>query len=389
MDKIFKNIVFLFFAAIFFSCSEKPQSTSGIKKQELFSTLKKDTSVKYAKRFAVYENKTCKVLYLFGRVNINDTSATYILLKDTSVKVQESENTFVLEKGCHKIASLSSVYTSMLCGLGEINHIAAIENIDYYTNPEVLYKYEKMALPELAKNPEMDVEKTILLDPDIVFTFGMGEGKGVNEKILRAKIPVVVTVDHLEESPLARAEWIKFFACFVNKEAKADSVFSGVEKEYFALKDLAATAKTHPKVLTEIKYGEIWYVPGGKSFAATFIHDAGGDYPWASDKNTGSLHLSFEDVLVKAGDAEFWLNLSLLKSKEELKAAEARYSEFKVFKLGNLYNNTKNTNAKGYSDYWETGIMYPNRVLSDLILIFHPELKSQIPQGLYYYKRLE
>jgi iron complex transport system substrate-binding protein len=161
-----------------------------------------------------------------------------------------------------------------------------------------------------------------------------------------------------------------------------------VEKNYFELKEIASSAKTKPGVLTEVKYGEIWYVPGGKSFMAAFFEDASSNYIWKDDLKTGSLHLSFEEVYVKAKDADFWLNMSLVKSKDELKALEPRYAEFNAFKTGNLYNNIKNTNAKGYSDYWETGIMFPDRVLSDLVLIFHPELKPQIKNDLYYYRKI-
>lgn len=360
-----------------------------IKKEILFADLTNDTTLKYAKRFSIAENNKCVVIYLFGNVNIKDTSAIFILLKDTGIIMEPMKNTFVLSLGCRKMASLSSVYTNMLCELGEMQHVAAIENIDYYTNKEVLYKYEKGALPELSKGPQLDVEKTILLDPDIIFTFGMGNpDKGPNEKIVHAKIPIVVTVDHLEESPLARAEWIKFFGAFTGKRQKADSIFNAVEKNYVKLKTLAATSKTRPTVFTEIKYGEIWYVPGGKSYAANFINDAAGNYIWKDDTKTGSLHLGFEEVYTKAKDADFWLNLSLIKSKDELLAAESRYSKFKAFEKGNLYNNIKNTNAKGYSDYWETGIIYPDRVLSDLILIFHPELTEKINNNLFYYKQL-
>ena len=137
-----------------------------------------------------------------------------------------------------------------------------------------------------------------------------------------------------------------------------------------------------------VVFGEIWYVPGGKSFMANFINDAGGSYIWNDNEKTGSLNLGFEEVYVKAKNADFWLNQALVKTKAELLSLEKRYSDFRAFKIGNLYNNIKNTNNKGYSDYWETGIMYPNRILSDLIQIFHPELKAQIKNDLYYYKKL-
>lgn len=383
-----KYFFFVFFIALFYGCVESTYKNSDPSFN--LKILKNNTGVKYAKRFSIAEYDQCTVIYLFGKTDIKDTTATYIILKDSSLQFKNEKNVFVFKHGCRKIASLSSVYTNMLCELDGISHISAIENIDYYTNKQVIQKFKEGKLAELSKGPKMDIEKTILLSPDIIFTFGMGNPeKDANEKIIQTNIPLVITVDHLEETPLARAEWIKFFAAFVNKKEKADSVFNKVEENYMRLKTVALKADSKPKVLTEIKFGEIWYVPGGKSFAATFINDANADYTWKDNNETGSLHLSFEEVFTKAKNADFWLNMAMVNSKNELFAQENRYAEFKAYQTGNLYNNIKNTNEKGFSDYWETGIMYPDKVLSDLILIFHPELKNEIKNDLYYYKKLE
>ncbi len=236
----------------------------------------------------------------------------------------------------------------------------------------------------------MDIEQTLALKPDVLFTFGMGLGqRDKDNKLEQTKIPVAISIDHLEESPLARAEWIKFFAAFVDKKEAADSIFNLVEKNYLELKQLALESKTKPTVFTEIKYSDFWYMPGGKSYVAQLLNDAGANYLWKDNADFGSLPLSFEQVYAKAKNADYWLNLSTLKTKKELLSFESRYSEFATVKNGNLFNNTKVTNSKGFSTYWETGMIYPNRILSDLILIFHPELKSLIKNDLYYYERIK
>lgn len=389
MLKLYKHyLYFPLFSLVLHSCNSLDDNIPKLNTL-FFQNLERNSNVKYSKRFSIYNNRYMKVLYLFGSADINDTSATYIIVKDSTIKLLPRKRTHVLYKRCKKIASLSSVYTNMLCELGEINNIIAIENIDYYTNELVLEKYRTGSISELVKAPKMDIEKTIKINPDIVFTFGMGKNEPGVEKIFQANIPVVVTVDHLEETPLARAEWIKFFAAFLNKENLADSIFNSIEKKYKDLQHIASTAQTKPTVFTEIKYGEIWYVPGGKSFAATFIKDAHADYIWNKNTQSGSLHLSFEEVFTKAKNADYWLNMAMINSKAELLAQEKRYSEFKAYKTGQLYNNIKHTNNKGFSDYWETGIAHPERVLSDLILILHPDLKNKTSDDFYYYKKLE
>lgn len=386
MRNFLKYCVSFSFALLCSTCTRTVVTTN----HNAFGELKRDTAIRYAKRFSISENEKLRVVYLFGNRNINDTTCTYIFLKDSSANISLPRNSFVFRSSCKKIASLSSIYTTMLSELGELDHVVAIENIDYYTNPAVIRKFEKGELSELSKGPKLDIEKTIALHPDVIFNFGMGyPERDANSKVSKANIPLVISVDHLEETPLARAEWIKFFAAFTGKQHQADSIFKSAEKNYYALKEVAATSKQQPTVFSEIKFGEIWYVPGGKSFASTLFRDANASYIWKENNETGSLHLSFEQVYNKAKDADFWLNMALVRSKQELQAQEARYAEFKAFKTGQLYNNIKNMNSKGFSDYWETGILHPDRVLHDLVFIFHPELKSRLENDLYYYKKLE
>ena len=57
------------------------------------------------------------------------------------------------------------------------------------------------------------------------------------------------------------------------------------------------------------------------------------------------------------------------------------------YKTDHLYNNNRRTNAQGSNDYWESGAVRPDIVLSDLLKILHPEL---VPGWqLYYYQQVK
>ena len=353
------------------------------------SRSKNDTSIKYAKRFAISKNKNFTYIFVFANSSNFDTTATYLIYKDPELIKNIPKTIIPVKSPCENIAALSSIYANMISELGLIKNLTAIDNIDYFNNPEIISKHKAGQLLELAKGSEIDLEQTIKLDPDIVFTFGMGDPKkDVNPKLLLTKIPIAASLDHKEESPLARAEWIKFFAAFVEKNELADSIFNEVEKNYTTLKSLAQKTEKRPTVFTDVKYSDSWYIPGGKSYIAKFFADAGATYLWREDNNTGSVPYSFEQVYVKAKDADFWLNPSTIKTKKELLAFDSRYAEFNAFNNGAVFNNTKNTNAKGYSNYWETGMIYPDKILRDMILIFHPELKTKIINDFYFYEKL-
>ena len=51
-----------------------------------------------------------------------------------------------------------------------------------------------------------------------------------------------------------------------------------------------------------------------------------------------------------------------------------------------IYNNNERISSGGGNDYYESGPINPQKVLADLIKIFHPELLPD--HELYYYKKL-
>lgn len=376
---------FLFLGlGVLVSCKEVGSET-----KKLSVTLNK-IPLKYAKRFSIYSGENEKVIYLFGSSESNDTTAAFILYTDDSLsKSQEGNNMFPVKVPVKNIACMSSVYAAMLTKLNLQNKIIAVDNADYYNNQFIIDGVASKKIQEIGRGPQVSVEQTLILKPDLLLMFGMGNPrKDADEKILNSGIPVAITLDHLEEHPLARAEWIKFIAAFFNEEKLADSLFNITEKNYLNLKSLADTVKHKSTVLTEIKYADAWYVPGGKSFMAHFLRDAGADYIWRNEEKPGSIPLSFEEVYLKAKDADFWLNFFInVNSKKDLLSFDERYNLFKPYKTGNLYNNTNRCNLKGYSDYYEGGMSNPDELLKDFIKIFHPHLLPG--HQLKYYKKIE
>jgi len=373
-----KIFLYIIFSVLLIACSPAPETKTNDSLVNI--------PLSYAKRFAIKKSANYTVLELLGDKNNNNITATFVLYQ--AEKPDYDKNAYYIKTPVKRIASMSSIYTAMLTKLNCQEKIVAIDNVDYYTNPYIQEQTKKGTIIELSKGPTLDLEKTLALNPDLFLTFGMGSPKDdVDKKLAQSHIPIAVSIDHLEETPLARAEWIKFFSYFLNKEAMADSVFKITEQKYNDLKTLAQQTTKKPSVLTEIKYGDAWYIPAGKSFIAHLIHDAGGDYFWKEDSKTGSSAQSFETVYAKAKDCDIWINLYNLNSKKELLSYDERYGLFKACQNNQLYNNNKTQNALGYSNYWETGITNPEDVLADLIAIFSPSLMPS--HAFTFYKKLE
>ncbi|MEJ7658233.1 MAG: hypothetical protein WKG07_00710 [Hymenobacter sp.] len=132
----------------------------------------------------------------------------------------------------------------------------------------------------------------------------------------------------------------------------------------------------------------MWYVPSAGNYMAQFLRDAGTTYAWGRTKSDqASLALAFEAVAPVALSADYWLQTGTATSQAEIAAQDARYATFAPFQNNRVYNYNRRTNAQGSNDYWESGAVQPDLVLSDLIRILHPEL---LPQWqLYYYQQLK
>ena len=88
--------------------------------------------------------------------------------------------------------------------------------------------------------------------------------------------------------------------------------------------------------------------------------------------NSGAVPLSFETVFDKAQNADVWLmkyNQLSDKTLSGIREDYSPYANFEAFKKKQVYGC--NTNDKAY---YEDFPFHPDRVLKELIKIFHPSL---------------
>jgi iron complex transport system substrate-binding protein len=121
-------------------------------------------------------------------------------------------------------------------------------------------------------------------------------------------------------------------------------------------------------------YQDKWYVARGNSWVAQFMQDAKVNYLWGNVQGTGSLSLSFEQILEKAKTANYWIITGAFSTTAELGSSNPHYSEFDAFKNKNVYAFESKMGATGGIVFYELSPSRPDLVLKDYIKIFHPEL---------------
>lgn len=269
----------------------------------------------------------------------------------------------------------TAVFPTVICSfmneLGVISTLSGVAESQYIQIPEVQEKIRDGRITDVGFASNPDVEKLMMANPEVIFANTMSDaGHG---QIGKTNIPVIECVEYMENTPLGQAEWIRFIGLLFDREAEADSLFAKVEAEYLAMKRRASEVSSRPTVFTELLYSGVWYVPGGNSYIANLIADAGGEYCWEKDnEHTGSINLSFEQVLDKAEKADYWLfkyyNPHSMTYRDLLSSHD-NYKLFQAFQKQNVYACNTYTEP-----YYEQLPIHPEQVLKDLIRIFHPEL---------------
>ena len=369
------------FAVLLCSCNQPQKQKAHCEKQ---SSL----PLKYKPHFSVDYYDGFKVVTVYGTDSAN-LLAQYVLLPKNKPAPVGFDKATLIETPVRGSIAVSTNHVAIYSKLGIADTLLGVANAELIYDSLVRKNLAEKKLVSVGTN-EYDFELMAILQPSFVLHSGSYDGGDkLQNKLQSMGVKTVLCADYIEQSPLARAEWIKFVAAFYDLEHVADSLFLLTEKRYLQLKQLAGSVSTQPTVFCNMPFKEVWYMPTGQNFSAQLIADAGGDLLWKDAKPNNGLNLSldYEAVYAKAANADIWLVNSLESSLNEVLNADAKNKNFAAFRVGNLYNHNKRTTPAGGSDYWESGVISPDVLLADLISIFHPELLPA--HQLYYYKKLQ
>jgi len=376
-----KTLILFSLISILFSCQEIKKSPSIEKEQTV------NSGIEFAKGFNISYHEGYKVITLKNAWPGAEKEFKYALIENGTVLESPENYDAIVTVPIDEIVVTSTTHIPSLEMLEVDKSLIGFPNLDYISSEATRKRIADGQITELGKNEDINTEVLIEINPDLVVGFAVdGNNKALNT-IKKTGIPVVYNGDWTETSPLGKAEWIKFFAAFYNKEAKATEIFNTIKTEYQKAKKLALQAKKSPTVLSGAMYKDVWYLPQGESWAAQFIADANGNYIWKDTKGTGSFSLSLESILDKAEHAEIWIGPSYYTNLNQLQEAHAVYEQFDAFKNNEVYNFTNKVGETGGLLYFELAPNRPDIVLKDIIKILHPELLPDYE--LYFFDKLK
>ncbi len=290
-----------------------------------------------------------------------------IVGRDTLIK------SFSLEKAPSRVVALSSAQIGYMLKLGLADRIVGVGEGKYIADSALYARVQKGEVAEVGSGPTLSLEKLMALKPDLVMSFATGGGHDDYERIEALGLPLMLTSEWQEDHPLAKAEWIKLFGTLFGVEALADSIYEQSKLVYLVSKIFTDINMDRipncPRVIVGMSYGGTWYAPGGNSYTAQLVKDAGGCYLWASDSSR-EIRFSLEQVVALADSADIWLNPGMFSTAEEILAEEPRVSVIKAFKEKRVYQNDNRKGPGGGNDFYESAVTYPEELLREMTQIF-------------------
>lgn len=371
MHKFTKGyIVFLLLTIATTIISCKPKDTT----QSNENVISTNGDIRYAKGFQIidFDNYTKVII---NNPWANDKSkpfSTYYLYKEESDDIPTDGGTPIKVPIQSVIVNTFS-YFEFLKQLDELDKVVATTDVARIYNPTILNNIANGTIADLGDPFNPNIEKTLMLKADAVINSAYVQQDSFSERVQKTGLPVIYSLEWMETSPLARAEWIKLIAEFVDKRGKASSLFDDIENRYNDYIDIAKGIKEKPTILSGDNFQDTWYVPGGDSFNAHYFNDAGANYYYKNDKTNGSIGLDIESILVQFGDADVWINCEA-NSYTELINKDRKYNLLKAVKNKRVFNNRNRTTATGGNDYFESAIANPDLILRDIIKALHPDM---------------
>lgn len=373
-----RSILVLLFSLILFSCKKnETQNNKNIVGKELIS----DATGLSIRKFDD-----------FSIVTVTNTfpgaleKFSYVLHKKGTTIPDSLSKITTIEIPIQKIIVTSTTHIPSLEMLGVEKTIAAFPNTNFISSEKTRLLIDKGNIREIGSNQSLNTEIILDIQPDVIVGFSVEGNMKVYNNLERNGQKIILNSDWTEKTPLGKAEWIKFFGALYDKNEEASKLYERVKSNYLNAIQLAKKSTKQPTVMSGSIYEDQWFLPQGNSWAAQFIKEANGNYLWRNTKGTGSLALSFETVLEKAKDADFWIGPGQFTSIQEIINSNPNYKYFKAVNEKNIYSFSTKKGKTGGVIYYELAPNRPDLVVKDLIKIFHPELLPDYK--LYFFEKI-
>ena len=307
----------------------------------------------------------------------------YMLVPKDSADVAVPQGVTLLRTPLDNQLVFATLHAQLFVTLGCVDAISGVCDARYMSVPQVRENIDAGKITDCGSSMDINLERLLALAPEAAWVIPYKNG-GYG-KMERVNVPLVECVDYMESSPLGCAEWVRFYGRLLGVTSRADSLFSVVCDNYERVKARVDSCATRPRLMCELKTGSAWYMPGGGSTMGQLYRDAGADYLFGNNDNSGSVPYSFETVLARADSADVWLvkyGADKDKSYSSLEQEFSGYTLLRPFRERRIFACNV-----GNKRFYEETPFRPDILLEELACLLHPELNDDYK--FRYYEKMQ
>lgn len=350
-------IVFTVFL-ICVSCIRHKEKSTNIESINFVETA---VDIQYAKGFEVsYHPGYIKLITKSIQSNHPFRDSLFVITKE-NIKIDPALKSIYVND--LKLACQSSTYLAYINQLRAIEQVNALCGIQYVNNDSIKQELLQQDVIELCQTDQVQAEALFKANPDLFLIYPFGSIQDLNYD--KRGIPTLLIGEYLEETQLARLEWIKLFGILLNRVEEANQYFDRVAADYQRLKSDKLIENN--SFIMNLPFQDQWFMPSSSSVGVQLIEDAGLTYFYQDDLGTENQIHTKEAVWDAGTQVDYWIiitrrddELTLAKLIEE----EPVYQTFKSVKNNKvLYCNTAKV------DYFAKGTIEPDVILKDLLFL--------------------
>lgn len=282
-----------------------------------------------------------------------------------------------------RVICMSTSHVAMLEELGLTHRIVGVSGKQYIVNEKVR---NNPAICDVGYDSNLDFEAILLSDADLMILYGVSaEDSALTAKLREIGVPYIYFGDYTELTPLGKAEWLVAMAEIMGCRERGEELFDAIVRRYDEVRSGAEPLDEPCRVMLNLPYQDVWYMPSDDSYLVRLIEDAGGEYIYkGKNPHSGSKGISLEQAVELVTKADLWLNVGQCTTLNEVRAQAPLFTNMEVVRQGKVYNNNLRRSEGGGSDFWESAIVHPDVVLNDLVRILRGKSDS-----LYYHQQLQ
>ena len=205
---------------------------------------------RYARLIHVEQREGYRVVYIDNPWKAGMPLHTYILVPYDATMPHSLPAGTVVRTPLQRSVVFTSVHCALIEQLRATSQVAGVADLKYIKVPYVQEGVAKGTIIDCGDGMSPVIEKIIDSEADalLISPFENSGGYGRMEDI---HIPIIECAEYMEQTPLARAEWMRFYGMLYGQDALAESLFREVEVNYRVLEQQAKQAKDHPTVLVD------------------------------------------------------------------------------------------------------------------------------------------